>query len=181
MTIMSILYKIFLYFARFLTAEAMEAAFRLPSGERHRQLLEQIQALPADRQIAAIEDFVFSINKESVQKRIDNIKGVYLFLEYSTVTSSINNVDVKTDSFHVAVTVARPRSQDQDNATEMLWQDEMLQIISDIRRHMRNDIDTDSSVWWLRFPTTIQSFVAPSLANSMGWTMEFDVQGIDIV
>lgn len=90
-------------------------------------------------------------------------------------------MDVKTDTFHVAITVARPRSQDQDNATEMLWRDEMLQIISDIRRHMRNDINTDSSVWWLCYPTTIQSFVAPSLANSMGWTMEFDVQGIDIV
>ena len=181
MKTMSILYKIFLYFARFLTTEALEAAFRLPSGDAHALLLHQVRNLPADRQIPAIEDFVFSINKESVQKRIDNIKGVYLFLEYSTITSSINNVDVKTDSFHVAVTVARPRSQDQDNATEMLWQDEMLQIISGIRRHMRDDIDTDNSVWWLRFPTTIQSFVAPSLSNSMGWTMEFDVQGIDIV
>ena len=178
---MSILSDIFLYFARFLPTAALEAAFRLPSGEQHQQLLERVNSLPADRQIQAIEDFIFSISKESVQKRIDNIKGVYLFVEYSMISSRIDSVDVKTDSIHVAVTVARPRTQDQDNATEMIWQDELLDIISAIRRHMRNDLDCTNSFWWLRFPTTIQAFVAPALANSMGWTMEFDIQGTDIV
>lgn len=178
---MSILNDIFLYFARFLTPTAMEAAFRLPSGEKHQQLLDMVNSLPTDRQIPGIEDFVFSISRESVQKRIDNIKGVFLFLEYSTITSRIDSVDVKTDSAKVAITIARPRPQDQDDATEMLWQDEMLGIISAIRKHMRNDLDSELSVWWLRFPTTIQAFVAPSLGNSMGWTMEFEIQGIDIV
>lgn len=178
---MSILSDIFLYFAQFLTPEALEAAFRLPSGDRHQQLLEQAGQQPTDRQDPRIKDFIFSISRESVQKRIDNIKGIYLFVEYSTVSSKIDSVDVKTDSFRVGVTVACPRSQDQDNATEMIWQDEMLDIISTIRRHMRDDLDTARSVWWMRFPTTLQAFVAPALGNSMGWTMEFDIQGIDIV
>ena len=181
MMTMSILYDIFLYFARFLTSEALEAAFRLPSGEKHQQLLEKIQALPSDRQIAGIEDFVFSINRESVQKRLDNIKGTFLFVEYSTISSKVNSVDVKTDNVRVAITVARPRPQDQDDATEMLWQDETLRIISDIRKYMRDDLDCGMSVWWLNFPTSIQAFIAPALANSMGWTMEFDIQGTDIV
>lgn len=178
---MSILYNVFLYFARFLTVEALEAAFRLPSGERHQQLQDIINTLSEDKQIPAIEDFIFSINREGVQKRFENIKGVYMLLEYSTISSKIDSVDVKTDSFRVAVTIARPRALDQDNATEMLWQDEMLDIISTIRRHMRDDLDAENSVWWLRFPATLMPFAAPSLGNSLGWTMEFDIQGTDIV
>lgn len=179
---MSILRNSFLYFARFLTQDALEAAFRLSSGDKHQQLLDQVSTLPTDRQIPAIKDFIFSINKETVQKRIDNVKGTYMLLEYSTVSSKINqSVDVKTDSFRVALTIACPRPQDQDNATEMIWQDELLDIISEIRQHMRNDLDTEASVWWFSFPNTIVPIVASALGNSMGWAMEFDIMGTDIV
>ena len=181
MITMSVLSNVFVYFARFLTKGAIEAAFRLPSGIEHKQLAEFIDRLPKDRQIPAIEDFVFSINREGVQKRIDNIKGVYMLVEYSTILSNINSVDVKTDSFRVAASIARPRAQDQDNATEMLWQDGLLEIISTIRKTMRDDLDTSNSIWWFEYPSRIQPFIAPALNNSIGWTMEFDIKGTDII
>lgn len=178
---MSILKTSFRYFTRFIPVAALEAAFRLPSGKDHQNLFHDLTTMPDDRRLPDIEDFIFSISQEGVQQRIANVKGVFLFVDYSSITSSIDRVDVKTDRFRVAVTVARPRPKDQDQATEMLWQDKMLDIISTIRRYMREDEQDAPSLWWATFPTTIQPFHAPGLQNSMGWTMEFDITGTDIV
>lgn len=178
---MSILKSTFRYFTQFVPVAALEAAFRLPSGNDHRELFRDIEKMSPERRIDSIEDFIFSISQEGVQQRISNVKGVFLFIDYSTIASSVDRVDVKTDRFRVAVTVARPRPKDQDQATEMLWQDKMLDIISTIRRAMREDEQSAPSLWWVTFPSTIQPFHAPGLQNSMGWTMEFDITGTDIV
>lgn len=178
---MSILRNTFRYFTQFVPVAALEAAFRLPSGDDHQELFRDLTKMSPERRHPDIEDFLFSISQDGVQQRIANIKGVFLFVDYSSITSSVDRVDVKTDRFRVAITVARPRPKEQDQATEMIWQDKMLDIISDIRKAMRDDCDTDASTWWLSFPTTIQPFHAPGLQNSMGWTMEFDITGTDIV
>lgn len=180
---MSILSDTFRYFTRFVPISALEAVFRLPSGDEHSTLMTEVfeDLNNEPRRIEEIEDFIFSISQEGVQQRISNVKGVFLFVDYSAITSTVDKVDVKTDKLHVAITVARPRPKDQDQATEMIWQDKMLYIISQIRRTMRNDEGSAPSLWWLSFPTTITPFHAPGLKNSMGWTMEFDITGTDIV
>lgn len=178
---MGILRDTFLYFSTFVPRPALEAAFWKSSHPGHDELKDACLQQADDRRQADIADFVFSIDQGGVQKRISNIKGTFLFIDYSSITSTINSVDVKTDLFHVAVTVARPRPQDQDQATEMLWQDAMLDILSNIRKLMRNDERLEKSTWWLQFPTTIQPWAAPGLNNTYGWTMEFDIKGIDIV
>lgn len=178
---MSILRSTFRYFTQFVPVAALEAAFRLPSGDDHKDLFRELTEMSPERRIGDIEDFVFSISQEGVAQRINNIKGVFLFVDYSSITSSIDKVDVKTDRFRVAITVARPRPKDQDQATEMIWQDKMLDIISRIRTVMREDDAAAPGVWWISFPTTIQPFHAPGLQNCMGWTMEFDITGTDIV
>ena len=178
---MSILKTSFRYFTQFVPISALEAAFRLPEGDDHAELFSELIQHRDDRRLQDIDDFIFSISQEGVQQRIANVKGTFLFIDYSSIKSTVNQVDVKTDRFRVAVTVARPRPKDQDQATEMIWQDKMLDVISMIRKIMRHDIDTDASTWWLTFPTTIQPFHAPGLQNCMGWTMEFDITGTDII
>lgn len=180
---MSILKNTFCYFTRFVPVEALEAVFRLPSGTEHATLMKCVidDFKDEPRRIEDIEDFIFSISQEGVQQRIANVKGTFLFVDYSAITSSVDRINVKTDRLHVAITVARPRPKDQDQATEMLWQDKMLDIISIIRKTMREDEGSAPSLWWLSFPTTVTPFHAPSLKNSMGWTMEFDIVGTDIV
>ena len=180
---MSILRDTFCYFSGFVPAAALEAVFRLPSGDEHTQLMKDIleEFRNNPRQIPEIEDFLFSISQEGVQTRLANIKGTFLFVDYSVITSSVNSVDVKTDRLRLAITVARPRPKEQDQATEMIWQDKLLDIISRIRKTMRKDEARLPSLWWISFPTTIQPFHAPGLGNSMGWTMEFDLTGTDIV
>lgn len=180
---MSILRDTFCYFTRFVPVAALEAVFRLPSGDEHSELMKRTLGdfREDPRRIDGIKDFIFSISQEGVQQRIANIKGVFLFIDYSSISSTVDRVDVKTDRFRVSITVACPRQKDQDQATEMIWQDRMLDIISRIRRTMREDTGSAPSLWWLTFPTTIQPFHAPGLQNTMGWTMEFDITGTDIV
>lgn len=180
---MSILRDTFIYFSQFVPRPALDAAFRLPSGDDHIALINDVETSGDDRRIAEIQDFIFSINQDGVQTRLSNVKGCYLFVDYGTITSGVDRVDVKTDRFHIAVTVACPRQKDQDQATEMLWQDKTLEILTTIRRQLRNDtlFTADSAPYWLEFPTTIQPWHAPGLSNSMGWTMELDITGTDIV
>lgn len=180
---MSVLKKLFLYSSRFVSREAAQRLFVLDTGPGHdyAKLRQEILEVPDVDRNPAITDFIFGVNDQAVTTRIENIKGLYLFVDYSAITSSISSIDVKTDSFHVAMTIARPSPDNQDQATEMIWQDRALDAMTAIRRRMRDDFDDGNPVFWLKFPTTMQPFVAHALANSLGWTMEFDIQGIDMV
>lgn len=178
---MSILKKLFLYSSQFVSKEGVQRLFVLNTGHDYTQLQTEAVDVPDTFRNPDITDFIFGVDDRAVTQRISQVKGLYLFVDYSAITSSISTVDVKTDSFHVAMTVARPSPEDQDQATEMIWQDRALDAMTAIRRRMRDDFDDGNPVFWLKFPTTMQPFVAHALANSLGWTMEFDIQGIDMV
>lgn len=178
---MAILKDIFLYMSQFVPKAAVCKLFVLGSGKGYDSLRREAMTAPDHNRIEHITDFIFGIDDEAVRKRISAVTGLYMFVDYSTISSSISTIDVKTDSFRLAVTVAHPTPEDQDQATELLWQDRALSVMRCIRRQMRDDFDRQKAVFWLEFPTTIQPFVAHQLANSIGWTMEFDVRGIDMV
>lgn len=178
---MSILKKLFLYSSQFVSKEGVQRLFVLNTGHDYTQLLQEATDVPDTFRNPYITDFIFGVDDRAVTQRISQVKGLYLFVDYSAITSSISPIDVKTDSFHVAMTIARPSPEDQDQAAELLWQDRALDAMTAIRRRMRDDFDEENPVFWLKFPTTMQPFVAHALANSLGWTMEFDIQGIDMV
>ena len=176
-----ILFHILEYFSRFVSRTALENFFLASTGEAYEQFRAQIEALPDDRRISQITDLVFGIDETAVKQKISQVSGCYLFVDYSNITSSVDRFDVKTDSFHVAVTVAMPHPSDEDQFSNMLLQDECLGYISAIRKCIRHDIDTENHIKWCAFPTTISPFVAKDLSNSFGWTMEFDIKGFDII
>lgn len=178
---MSVLKQLFLYSSQFVSREAAMNVFVLNSGHDYTRFQQEVLAVPDTCRNNDITDFIFGVDDRAVTQRISQVKGLYLFVDYSAITSSISSIDVKTDSFHVAMTVARPSPEDQDQATEMIWQDRALDAMTAIRRRMRDDFDDGNPVFWLKFPTTMQPFVAHAMANSLGWTMEFDIQGIDMV
>lgn len=177
---MSLLKKAFLYFSQFASAKAVERFFVLSSGLDYEALKNETLDLADTFRNPDIKDFVFGIDITAVQRRVSSLQGMFLFVDYSTITSSIDSVDVKTDRFRMSVTVAVPTPEDHDQATEMLAQDRALDAISAIRRKMRDDFD-ESAVFWMEFPTSVQPIVARPLANSIGWSMEFEIRAIDAV
>ena len=178
---MSILKNLFLYYSRFVSKEAVKGVFLSGSSRDYECLMQEAMAVPDDWRNPNITDYIFGIDDQAVHKRISSVSGMFLFVDYSSIVSSVDGaVDVKTDKFKVSITVASPTPEDHDQATELLRQDAALDAVSAIRRKMRDDIDEDTGAFRIAFPSTLQPFVAHALANSIGWSMEFEVQGVDM-
>lgn len=169
------------YFASFVPLKALDRFFLFKGDAEYAALKKEILAAPSDRRLNAVTDYLFGINNDSLRQRISSITGIYLLVDYANITSTVNAVDCKTDRFHIAVTVASPHPTEEDWVGEALLQEKCLDVLSSIRKTIRDDIRREDCVHWLRFPTTIAPFVSKELANSFGWTMEFDIEGIDIV
>ena len=169
------------YFSQFVSREALENFFQASSGHAYDMAKEEVLAVPDTNRISGLDNFIFGINTDAVKSRISSVNGPYLFIDYSNIVCTLSKQDVKTDTFHIAVTVAQSHPSDEDAFAETISQAECLEIMNEIRSHMRNDIDLKHSIEWLPFPTTISPFVAKDLANSYGWTMELDLKAIDEV
>ena len=103
------------------------------------------------------------------------------FIDYGNIASSTNSYDVKTDALQLAVTVAKPISSNSyDQAEEILITEDLLNIIARIREDMRYD-RSDPFVRRLTFPNDITPFFARELSNSFGWTLMFQLKGIDLL
>lgn len=176
-----ILLFILRYFSQFVSREALENFFQASSGLAYDQSKEEVLAVPDTNRIPGLDNFIFGINTDAVKSRISSVNGPYLFIDYSNIVSTLSKQDVKTDSFHIAVTVAQSHADDEDAFAETVKQAECLEIMKAIREKMRDDIDLDYSIEWLPFPTTISPFVAKELASSYGFTMALDLKAIDAV
>ena len=173
---------LFKYFASFVPVRSLERIFQTPNGGCYAGFMDECLSADSDRRLEGITDFIFGINSDKIVKRISDVRGIYLFVEYSRVTSSINSkVDRKDDRFHVAVSVAAPQPDNYDLVQSALDQDKTLTIISAIRRYMRDDDDPRRGLYWMDFPATLSVWSSKELANSYGWSMEFDIIGTDIV
>ena len=79
------------------------------------------------------------------------------------------------------MTVACPVPDSKDLVSAAIINDRCLEILSSIRRRMREDDDLKRGIEWMDYPATLTVFASKALANSQGWSMEFDIYGIDIV
>ena len=176
----NILLDIFKYFTKFVGRNGILRNFSTGQGAEYVALKEFCQALPENGTIPIIDDYVFGVNEESVEKRIKNIKGIYLFVDYGNFQTSENELHVKTDELHLAVTVAKPLNiQTVDLIGEVLLADTLLNIVRTIRTQMLND--RCCFVKRLTFPSEITPWYARELQNSTGWTIIFKLKGIDIL
>jgi len=178
---MRLLEHIFLYFAKYPASAAVQKFFTKTSGGTAYETLKASAIAAAAGKYPVITDYIFGVNEESVSRRISQVKGIYLFVDYGNISSSENNLGVKSDEFNVAVTVAKPLSSGAtDLAQEVILSEDLLQIISAIRNDMRGD-DHDSLTDYMVFPNDITPFYARELSNSYGWTLMFRIQGVDMI
>lgn len=177
-----IVMDIFRYFARFVPAEALKRTFRIPDGDDYSALMKSLLSVPSGREIYGITEYVFGTDTEKLTTVISAVTGIYLFVEYDRISSTVNTAtDRKDDRLHVAVTVACPVPDSKDLVSSAIINDKCLEILSSIRRRMREDDDLKRGIEWMDFPATLTVFASKALANSQGWSMEFDIYGIDMV
>ena len=174
--------EIFKYFAAFIPVPALKRAFQLSSGADYDAFKKEVLQAASDHRMEGFADFIFGIDADMIRQRITSVTGPYLFVEYSRVTSNVlRKVDRKDDRLHVAVSVAVPCPDNNDLVGSALDQDKTLALISAIRRHMRYDDDPQRGIQWMDFPATLSVWSSKEMANSHGWTMEFDIVGVDII
>lgn len=174
-------FDILKYFSQFVSRAALDDFFLCPTGENYEQRMAEVLAVPDTFRDRSIGHLIFGVNTEAAKSKISQVHGKYLIVDYSHINSSVSHLDVKTDYFHVAVTVAVPHPSDEDQFAQALRQDDCLTSLAAIRVVMRHAMDRDRHLEWTAWPQKMTPFVAPSLSNSYGWTMEFDIQGVDIV
>lgn len=178
----TLLQDTFLYFAKYPAHLGVMKFFNKNSADpAYVALKESCQVLPVKDKFPEITDYIFGVNETSVKRKIESIKGIYLFVDYGNINSAEDIRNVKHDTFHMAVTVAQPTSSSSfDLAEELVISDKLLTIISSIRNEMRQDKE-DPFVRRIIFPNDITPFFARELSNSYGWTLMFQLKGVDLV
>lgn len=178
---MSLLKDIFTYFARYVTPDVVDRFFTKSAGEQEYTKLRDEARAAALGTFPELTDYIFGVQEDSVSRRISQVKGVYLFVDYGNISSMEDARNVRSDEFSLAVTVARPMSSTAlDMADELLVSDNLLRIIAAIREDMRSD-DSNSFIRRMLFPNDITPFFARELSNSYGWTLMFKMKGVDWV
>ncbi len=178
-----ILQDIFHYFAKYPSQQAVNKFFNRKNAsslDSYAQM--KAKALTACKEIyPEITDYIYGVNEDQVKKQISQVRGIYLFIDYGNITSRVDRLNVKEDVMQLAVTIAKPISSGTfDMAEEILITEQLLQIMTSIRDDMRND-RSDPFIKRLTFPYDITPFFARELSNSYGWTLMFNISGIDMV
>lgn len=172
--------EIFKYFAAFVPVDVLARTFQLSSGNEYKAFKTEVLREESDHRLPGITDFIFGIDADMIRQRISSVRGPYLFVEYNRITSTIvTKVDRKDDRFHVAVSVAIPQPDNYDLVASALDQDKTLALIGAIQRHMRDDDDPQRGIQWMEFPATLSVWSSKELSNSHGWSMEFDILGVN--
>ncbi len=175
-----IIRDIFLYFARFIPKDVLTDAFMMNNAEGYTELKAAALALPSDRIIPSIRSFIIGPDEESVRQRISAAKGMYVFIDYGAATSYIDAMDVKTDKMHIGITCAIPTPEDTDQPSLILFQDQTLSVIKQMRDAMRADSYDDPSLEWLPMEaSSVTPFMAKALAGSTGWMLEWNAKFTD--
>ena len=86
--------------------------------------------------------------------------------------------NVSSDSFYIAITVARPfKDEDMDDAEEILITQQAYDYLMQIREQLRLD-DRESLTKHLKVAADADPFNAPELNNSIGWTLMLKRTGV---
>jgi hypothetical protein len=172
---MTTLQDIFTYFAKFPQKAGVLELFNRSASDHfpaYASLKTGISALDPHSLIPGIQDYVFGIDEQSIKKRIEEISGTYLFVDYGNIASQEDNLKRRTDEILIAITVATPLHINAlDMVEQVLLADQALDYLLQIMAIMRQDSRCSPFVKQLTFPVEITPFLARELSDSTGWTM----------
>lgn len=182
----SLLRNTFEYFAKFPLHAGVMKSFNVTTSTHFAQeyaaFRATIQNLPEHSILPGIEDYVFGVDEDLAKKRIQELSGFYLFVDYGSLTTERDQYRVKNDSLLIAITVAIPiKPESIDNIEAVLYADQALDYLRQIRSRMLTDSRDSPFLQQLTFPNEITPFFARELQNSTGFTMLFSREGIGLI
>lgn len=183
----TLLQDTFKYFAKFPLMSGVNKNFNVTSSNRfgtdYTDFQNEISTLEETELIPDIEDYIFGVDEDMVKRRVQDVTGIYLFIDYGAINKNLETTaNVEMDSLVMAVTVAFPVNENELDAVEtMLMHQQTLNYISQIKNKMKEDSKKTRLVDKITFPVEITPWFARELMNSSGWTMQLSYKGPGLV
>lgn len=171
---MSLIQDVFTYFAKFPLKEGVLKNFNKAESYYgdYPTFKDSITNMVIHFLVPTIKEFVFGVDESVVRKRIGEVSGMYLFVDYGNIQYSQDHLKRNISEFHLAITVAIPIDPENiDYAEQVLVPDYCHAALQEIKNHMQ--ADNTPFVKQLEFPNEMTPFVARELHNSVGWTLIF--------
>lgn len=126
---------LFRYFARFPKKEGVVSMFANGSSDfiQYAELLEYAKNLP-EPIMPKLENLVFGQSYDYVKKRVDNITGNYLFVDFGEFTSSRDARNSIIDQQKLAVTIAMKVSDSADMVETAIVSEMTLSLLAELRK-----------------------------------------------
>ena len=168
--------------ARFPKREGVLKCFNLGEFEypEYAALKSSIEAMPPAL-IPEIDDFVFGADEEEVKRKINEISGTYLFVDFGDIASTRSEKGTITDAFQISLTVARKvSSSDLDMIATAVVFERMLQHVAAIKKALLAETKNHPWLAEIDWNSDFSPFVAREL-GSIGWSLIFERKGLDLL
>lgn len=168
--------------ARFPNREGVLKCFNLgdSNNTEYKDLRKDIEELPPSL-IPEIEDFVFGVDEEEVKRKINNISGTFLFVDFGDIISTYDNKGAIVDTFQISMTIARKVQRSScDMIAEAIVFDRMLQLVADLKRTLISEKKKTPWLAQIEQDCTCSPFVAREL-GCIGWSLIFERKGLDLL
>lgn len=173
---------LFKYFARFPKKEGVISMFANGSSDfvQYAELIGYVRNLP-EPVMPGLENLVFGQSYEYVKRRVDNIIGNYLFVDFGEFTSSRDTHNSILDSQKLAATIAMKVSDSADMVETAIASEITLSLLAELRKRLILDSRSEDLPWLDKISAghDIIPFVSSEF-KSMGWTLMFSSAATDL-
>lgn len=173
---------LFKYFARFPKKEGVISMFANGSSDfvQYAELIGYVRNLP-EPVMPGLENLVFGQSYEYVKRRVDNITGNYLFVDFGEFTSSRDTHNSILDSQKLAATIAMKVSDSADMVETAIASEITLSLLAELRKRLILDSRSEDLPWLDKISAghDIIPFVSSEF-KSMGWTLMFSSAATDL-
>lgn len=170
------------YFARFPKKEGVVSMFANGSSDfiQYAELLGYVKKLP-EPIMPELENLVFGQSYDYVKKRVDNITGNYLFVDFGEFTSSRDTHNSILDSQKLAATIAMKVSDSADIVETAIASEITLSLLAELRKRLIFDSRSEDLPWLDKISENhdIIPFVSSEF-KSIGWTLMFSSAATDL-
>lgn len=182
----TLLQDAFKYFAKFPLMSGVQKNFNVSVssnfGSEYDSFRSEVDSLSEKELVPGIEDYVFGVNEDLVKRRVQDIHGIYLFVDYGAISLTYEtDAMVETDDWKIAITVAYPVDESTMDAVEVMLMHQLsLDYLKKIKDIMITDNKKSRFVKQLSFPADINPWFARELMGSYGWSMLFSKKGVGL-
>ncbi|MCD7937069.1 MAG: hypothetical protein LUG98_09445 [Tannerellaceae bacterium] len=172
---------IFKYYAGFPKQDGVTSLFVSGRSENntYKQLLQELQESAIHSRLPEIDHYVFGGSYEAVKTYIDNLSGIYLFVEFGEFSSTRQRGSIH-DTFRIAVTIAGKKNDQTDLVELALLSDQTLRLIHRLRVLQFTDQAKHPWLKEISDQHSIHPFEFKDF-DSTGWTILFNREGTDML